>query len=307
MRGIGLFFLLVLSVAEGLCNTTNPVTGSDTASGRYEVQGTDVSFTAYVNSTDVPKLLSPLQRQPLSGNDYDYFSFNSYDKRSASICKGVGAYSGFIVAAGLITYGAVAQCNPLLKKVNAETASTALRLFPGRMHVDDYLQYAPVAAYLALDFSGVKARHNMLQRTVVAATSYLFMAAIVNSMKFAIPVLRPDGSAWNSFPSGHTATAFTGAHLLFREYKETSPWIGIAGYAVATTTGIMRMLNRRHWLSDVAAGAGIGILSVELSYLLLPVFDKLVYGKGEKKRNSSMTLMPAVGNGYYGAAFACVF
>ena len=40
----------------------------------------------------------------------------------------------------------------------------------------------------------------------------------------------------------------------------------MAGYGVATATGVMRILNNRHWISDVMSGAGIGILSTELGY-----------------------------------------
>lgn len=47
----------------------------------------------------------------------------------------------------------------------------------------------------------------------------------------------------------------------------------------------MRILNRRHWLSDVVTGAGIGIASVEIAYLLLPVFDRWIYGKRRKRRD----------------------
>lgn len=82
----------------------------------------------------------------------------------------------------------------------------------------------------------------------------------------------------------------------------------VAGYAAATATGVMRILNRRHWLSDVVTGAGIGIASVEIAYLLLPVFNRWIYGKKEETtRRTSMMFAPAVGYGYYGAGFACVF
>jgi membrane-associated phospholipid phosphatase len=50
-------------------------------------------------------------------------------------------------------------------------------------------------------------------------------------------------------------------------------------YAVATGTGILRMYNNKHWLGDVAAGAGIGILSTTLSYWL---YDKIHIGKNAK-------------------------
>ena len=51
----------------------------------------------------------------------------------------------------------------------------------------------------------------------------------------------------------------------------------MAGYSVATATGIMRVLNNRHWVSDVLSGAGIGIMSTELAYALGDVIFK---GKG---------------------------
>lgn len=308
MRSIGLSLIFLISFTESLCNTSFPVENIAVTSrgcAQYDIDFPDFTATGIKNEWG---LLSSFE-MPTSykGENDGFLSSPTPASHCGTVGRSIGAYSGFIVSAGLITYGVVAQGNPLLQKINVDADASARRIFPGRMHADDYLQYVPIAAYSALDFTGVKAKHNFLERTVVAATSYIFMAAIVNVMKFTIPVLRPDGSAWNSFPSGHTATAFTGAHLLFREYKETSPWIGIAGYATATTIGVMRMLNKRHWLSDVAAGAGIGILSVELSYLFLPVFDRWVYGKGKKEKSAAMTLAPMVGDGWYGASFACVF
>lgn len=43
---------------------------------------------------------------------------------------------------------------------------------------------------------------------------------------------------------------------------------------MATATGIMRVLNNRHWVSDVLSGAGIGILSGEIAYALSDVIFK---------------------------------
>ena len=86
--------------------------------------------------------------------------------------------------------------------------------------------------------------------------------------------MRPDGSNDHSFPSGHTATAFMTATMLTKEYGHKSPWIGIGAYLVATATGLMRMANNKHWLSDVLAGAGIGILSTETGYYLADLVFK---------------------------------
>lgn len=110
--------------------------------------------------------------------------------------------------------------------------------------------------------------------TVIAGTAYLLTGISVYGIKSITKVERPDGSSRNSFPSGHTATAFAGAELLRREYWDLSPWIGVAGYTVAAATGFLRMYNNRHWLTDVVAGAGIGILSVQASYWLHPVIRK---------------------------------
>ena len=80
--------------------------------------------------------------------------------------------------------------------------------------------------------------------------------------------MRPDGSTANAVPSGHTATAFTAATIMHKEYGLTrSPWWSIFGYGCATTTGIMRTLNNRHWISDVLVGAGLGIISTDLGYM----------------------------------------
>jgi membrane-associated phospholipid phosphatase len=170
--------------------------------------------------------------------------------------------------------------------------------------VDDYLQFVPAAAVYGLDFAGVKARHNFRDRTLVMASAHLLMGATVYAVKHTSDVMRPDGSAANSFPSGHTAVAFTGAHILFREYYDVSPWIGVAGYAAGAATGIMRILNRRHWLSDVVAGAGTGIVCAEAGYLLLPLMRRIAFGGDEAP---GVAIVPVVGGGTYGLGFACMF
>jgi membrane-associated phospholipid phosphatase len=100
------------------------------------------------------------------------------------------------------------------------------------------------------------------------------MSGSVGMLKSSTHILRPDGSTYNSFPSGHTSTAFMGAQFMWEEYKDVSPWYGIAGYAVATTTGVLRLYNNRHWVSDVVTGAGIGMLSTKAAYWLYPKLQR---------------------------------
>ena len=129
-----------------------------------------------------------------------------------------------------------------------------------------------------LKIGGIEGRSDWGRYLASTAMAYGIMAGFVNGIKYTAKEMRPDGSTANSWPSGHTATAFVGATLLHKEYGMTrSPWYSVAGYGVATATGVMRVLNNRHWVSDVLSGAGIGIMSTELAYALSDVFFK---GKG---------------------------
>ncbi|GAE86373.1 PAP2 superfamily protein [Bacteroides reticulotermitis JCM 10512] len=212
-------------------------------------------------------------------------------------------YSKFIIPATLITYGVASQFD---KSDDYEIHDEVTKSGIGAWTIDDYSQFAPAVAVYGLDLMGIKAKHNFRDRTIVMATSHIIMGGIVQTMKSSINVVRPDGSNYKSFPSGHTATAFVGAHILFKEYKDTSPWIGVAGYAIATGTGLLRVTNKKHWLSDVSAGAGIGILSAELGYLLLPVIHK-AFGIGERSKSSSLVIAPTIGLNNYGLGMAYTF
>ena len=144
--------------------------------------------------------------------------------------------------------------------------------------IDDYTQYFGPAMTIGLKLGGVEGRSDWGRLFASAAMSYGIMAAVVNGIKYTAKEMRPDGSQANSWPSGHTATSFVGATLLHKEYGLTrSPWYSIAGYGVATATGVMRVLNNRHWVSDVMSGAGIGIISTELGYAL---GDLIFKGRG---------------------------
>lgn len=132
--------------------------------------------------------------------------------------------------------------------------------------VDDYIQYLPLATQLAMGLGGVKGRSkNRWQLLATDAMAAAMMAAMVNGLKYSVDRTRPNGGR-GSFPSGHTATAFMGATLLAHEYGHKSIWFPIAGYSVATATGVMRILNNKHYASDVLVGAAIGIASAELAY-----------------------------------------
>ena len=139
--------------------------------------------------------------------------------------------------------------------------------------LDDYTQYAPAALMLGLKACGYEGRSNWGPMIVADAFSVAAMTAVVRSVKAAVDRVRPNGSG-KSFPSGHTATAFMTATMLYKEYGWRNPWWSIGGYTLAAFTGVSRILNNWHWMSDVAAGAAIGIGSVHLGYYLSDLIFK---------------------------------
>lgn len=135
-------------------------------------------------------------------------------------------------------------------------------------NADNYLQHAPILAVYGLNLIGVKGKNDFGNRTALLIKSELIMAALTCSLKRITTVPRPDDpGAKTSFPSGHTAQAFATATFLSKEYGHKSIWYSIAAYSMATTVGAMRVMNNRHWVSDVLVGAGIGIFSTNLVYL----------------------------------------
>lgn len=214
------------------------------------------------------------------------------------------SYSKFIIPSTLIAYGILTRTNKPLRELDLSTNHEVGEHISKKNPLDNYIQFAPAIMTYALSFGGVKAKHNFRDQTLIMATSYLIMGATVQTMKSTTHIARPNGSNNNSFPSGHTATAFVGAHILFKEYKDTSPWIGIGGYAVATATGTMRVLNKKHWVSDVVTGAGIGILSTEVAYMLLPIWHNIL---GIKEKEKSLVIVPTVSTENMGIALAYTF
>ena len=169
----------------------------------------------------------------------------------------------------LFVAGMIAKGEKEAFRQNYNNPNTKIRLIKYNFHseIDNYTQFAGIGLTVGLKLAGVEGRSSWPRLFASSLASYGVMAAFVNGIKYTASELRPDGSTRNSWPSGHTATAFVGATILHKEYGLTrSPWYSIGGYTVATATGVMRVLNNRHWISDVLSGAGIGILSTELAY-----------------------------------------
>lgn len=204
-----------------------------------------------------------------------------------------------IIPTALIGVGLIGLESDWLKFQNKEVHDELQENGHPAITLDDITQYAPLAATYGLKISGVRSLHSYADMSVIAGMAYLLVTTSVYGLKEMTRIERPDGSSRNSFPSGHTATAFAGAELLRREYWHVSPWIGVAGYAVAAGTGFFRMYNDRHWLTDVMAGAGIGILSVQAAYWLYPAIAKAIF---PKCHSTNIFLAPDISSGSKGLA-----
>ena len=176
------------------------------------------------------------------------------------------------------------------------------RNFPGfSTNIDTYLLLLPSLGVYGLNLAGVKGKHSFLDRSIILLSSVTLASVTTGIVKSSTDVLRPDGSNYRSFPSSHTALAFVSATFLHEEYKDRSIWYGIAGYSIATASGVLRMMNNKHWMSDVLVGAGIGILTTKAMYLLYPSIKSGVAGKrANNENNSRLSLIPYYESDHFG-------
>jgi membrane-associated phospholipid phosphatase len=135
-----------------------------------------------------------------------------------------------------------------------------------KTQVDDVMQFVPIGLVYGLDLVNVKAKNDLINRTLLLVKSEILVNAMIRGLKLTTHVTRPDGSNDHSFPSGHTAQAFMAATFMHKELGRKSIWFSIGAYSMASSVGVMRVLQNRHWISDVLAGAGLGILSTNIVY-----------------------------------------
>ena len=206
--------------------------------------------------------LKPL---PTSLNTPKYFNIGSFNTGSL-------VAPGFLLGAGFLTLN-----NPEYLESN-EAVQQQINGHFGNFHsrLDNYTQYLPLATVYGLNVVGIKGKNDLLNVTMLYALSSFINSTITKNLKTITKERRPDAQSYDAFPSGHTSTAFANAEIMHQEFKHLSPWYSVAGYSFGVATGSMRMLNNRHWLSDVVAGAGVGILSTHLAYFIYPLLKEKI-------------------------------
>lgn len=164
---------------------------------------------------------------------------------------------------------------------------------------DDWLRFVPAAGLYIAKFSGVRSENNLWDMSKNFVTANLISNGTVWGLKKIIDKKRPDGTE-ESFPSGHTNFAFTNAAIMYHEYINSNQFAAYSGYVFATATGVLRLMNNRHYISDVLAGAGIGILTTDLVYRFQPLNNWHPFGIGEDK---DISVFPHIGSDSYGISF----
>jgi hypothetical protein len=208
----------------------------------------------------------------------------------------------FIVPASLITLGALASHSGKYRDILPVTRSNPR---DRKTPVDDIAQMAVAPSLFIFDALGEE-KHHPIDQFFVTALSYGMMILPVRYIKDRYNSPRPYGGN-HSFPSGHTAIAFVGSHIIYKEFKDTSPWIACSGYAMGAFVAGSRVAHDKHWVSDVIAGAGIAMLFTELAYrIYFPVRNLIADGAG-KLFGNYIILTPIIQTNTLGVNFSMNF
>ncbi|MCX6270159.1 MAG: phosphatase PAP2 family protein [Bacteroidetes bacterium] len=175
--------------------------------------------------------------------------------------------SGMIPPLCLISYGIGIQGHSRLIISSYQVRDFRNRNFKDfSTPVDDYLVYAGPVMVAGLNTLGIKGSHNIPEEALLFSSCFLLTSIFTAVLKVETKVMRPDGSSRNAMPSGHTSTAFANATVMYLEYRNISPWYGVAAYTMAGSVGMLRIMNNRHWASDVLVGAGLGVIVTRTIY-----------------------------------------
>lgn len=192
-----------------------------------------------------------------------------------------------ILPASLITVGAVGTAIDGMNDFHLFSRKDSVK----RISVDNYLEWGMLGWVFVCDLMG-KEKHKWTDQLCIIALAEGMSGLMVYGLKHWVDETRPDGTPY-SFPSGHTANAFLGAHVAFKEFKDSSPVLAYSGYAIAAFVACSRVYNNRHWVADVLAGAGFGILSVELSYLIyFPIRNAIAHQLNLKSKDRPLVAAP---------------
>lgn len=189
-----------------------------------------------------------------------------------------------ILPGSLVLVGLLLTDTDFEKDVQADVRNALDNNF--NTSLDDYTRYVPIAQLYIADIAGVQAKNHWFDQTKNLVISAGLTQLITTGLKKAVYKERPNQFNADAFPSGHTSNAFANATVLYEEFKETNSFLAYSGYGFATATGALRVMNNKHWISDVFVGAALGIMVTKLVYH----FDYLFPWNPFKKKNDFVVL-----------------
>lgn len=289
---ISVFFLLDVTIAKS--QITTEVSAHITTIGTIDGVASNNTFPS-TDSTGLP----PVFHLPSKTTKLNRFFHTGIDETPYR-----PHLTSFIVPTAFIGFGVASLSINGLKKLNLSTKDEISEHQLKHTNLDNYTQFVPAVMVYGLNALGVQGKHNFKDRTVIYLTSQLISGAMVLPLKHIVKEIRPDSSNNLSFPSGHTATAFSSAQFMFHEYRDSNFWLSISGYPFAIFTGAYRAINNKHWVGDVVAGAGFGILATELAYWVHPKINHLLFNDN---KTTSAAIMPFYQNKHVGLSYVKQF
>ncbi len=118
-------------------------------------------------------------------------------------------------------------------------------------------QLIPNALYIGwMSLEGYRGNSEGYRRAMGMFKATAYSTSVATVLKYTVREPRPIDHNWkNSFPSGHTTSAFAFSGYVMAEHEY---WVGVPALLLSTFIGYSRINDNKHWLHDVTAGATIG-------------------------------------------------
>ena len=177
-----------------------------------------------------------------------------------------------IIPGTFLVYGALKPVVSGIQQLDNDIMKQVKKNYSGfHTNAEDYIMWAPSASLYLMDAFKVNTKHSFKEHLLLDAGSIIVTGGIGYVMRKITGNIKEYNMQGTKFPSGHTANAFRGAEILHQELKNSHKLLSYCGYLPAVTVGVLRIYNKAHLLTEVLAGAGLGILSTKLTYW---VFEK---------------------------------
>jgi membrane-associated phospholipid phosphatase len=201
-----------------------------------------------------------------------------YRPPAASVPTTIRWWHGVIVVGGLSALMLVDE--PAHRFVQDQRSGTTDDFARAVRHFGQVEVYGTITAGMVA--GGLITHNDELTRAGARLATTLALAGATSTIaKFGFGRPRPsessDADVFKPFsgddamPSGHSTMAFALATALADDIHHTGASIGL--YTLATGVAWSRMNDDRHWLSDVVAGAVVGITSAKLVNAHWRLFD----------------------------------